>query len=159
MIAIKRSVLADIEERTKAVSGRHEIGGLLLGFRASGSIRVVSHTTPSLGDLSERHRFARRSPVHQIVASKAWISSGFRCDWVGEWHTHPQSVPVPSHIDLSEWKRQASKRRCEMVYLIEGYDDRFLCRLNKYQNSTPIQLEPYNQYGDYVIFDQAMKYR
>jgi integrative and conjugative element protein (TIGR02256 family) len=131
MIAIKRSVLDDIQERTKIVSGRYEIGGLLLGFRAPGSIHVFSHTTPSLGDLSEKYRFVRRSPLHQISASKAWIGSGFRCDWVGEWHTHPQTTPVPSHIDVSQWRKQTARRRSEMVYLIEGLDVRYVCRLNK----------------------------
>lgn len=30
--------------------------------------------------------------------------------YIGEWHTHPQEVPSPSHIDLDEWETLATSR-------------------------------------------------
>jgi integrative and conjugative element protein (TIGR02256 family) len=39
-----------------------------------------------------------------------WKTTGGEVDYLGEWHTHPESIPSPSGIDQHEWSRLMSKR-------------------------------------------------
>ena len=57
---------------------------------------------------------------HQRIVTKKWIKSKGTCNYLGEWHTHPEAVPTPSFIDVSEWKRQlrASKFDDDYLYFI-----------------------------------------
>ncbi|WP_253219630.1 Mov34/MPN/PAD-1 family protein [Pseudomonas sp. B21128] len=40
--------------------------------------------------------------------------------YFGEWHTHPQEVPSPSHIDLDEWETLATSRTDRRPLLAGG---------------------------------------
>jgi integrative and conjugative element protein (TIGR02256 family) len=97
-----------------------EVGGLLLGYRRGPYLHVKFATVPTLDDISEKFRFVRRGLSHQVFAYRAWIASGFRCGWIGEWHTHPEDGPVPSHVDLATWRDQVGKSKRRMVYMIVG---------------------------------------
>ena len=34
--------------------------------------------------------------------------------YVGEWHTHPQEIPIPSGQDIKNWKKLARKANSEV---------------------------------------------
>ncbi|MGR3636185.1 MAG: Mov34/MPN/PAD-1 family protein [Shimia sp.] len=72
------------------------------------------------GGSIESKSFFRRDPSHQKIASKAWDGSEQKVDWVGEWHTHPETQPTPSAIDKRTWASQTRSRNSTMTYFIVG---------------------------------------
>ena len=103
---------------------QYEAGGILLGSYRGEHIEVVSASVPHPGDKRSRFGFTRNREGHQQLAERAWIESGKTITYVGEWHTHPESIPKPSVLDLESWARDLPKR--DMVLLIQGIDDLFV---------------------------------
>lgn len=91
-----------------AQCGRHdtEAGGVLIGHYPATSMDVVLDrlTTPLPGDQRTRTRFYRSQAPHQAEIDREWAVSGGRRVYLGEWHTHPERVPHPSHIDFNGWR-------------------------------------------------------
>lgn len=100
-----------------------EVGGILLGFRRGEAIELKNITRPAFHDKSTSNSFHRKDWSHQLVANFEWIKSGFKSDWIGEWHSHPQNYPKPSKIDIDSWRTQVKKRNANMVYVIIGKKD------------------------------------
>jgi integrative and conjugative element protein (TIGR02256 family) len=42
-------------------------------------------------------------------------------DYLGEWHTHPEEKPIPSFLDISEWRKICSARKERMIFVIVGW--------------------------------------
>lgn len=125
MLLIARNVLERI--RSAAVnSPTAEVGGILLGERKPSGIVVTIATLPARLDICERYSFHRRDPSHQRMATLQWVKSGFKTDWVGEWHSHPQDFPIPSSVDRETWKSQTIKRCAMMSYVIVGTRDNWI---------------------------------
>ena len=100
-----------------------EAGGILLGHRKGSHLQVVFATEPSPADRRSRFRFQREIEPHQTIATQAWQQSGQTMDYLGEWHSHPESDPHPSNIDLTEWKKIISRASECFVFLIVGNEN------------------------------------
>lgn len=102
---------------------KHETGGILAGVLDSGStITITDVTTPQPKDICQRFRFRRSGVGHQTIMDQLWEESGYRKMYLGEWHTHRESIPSPSRVDISGWKSIAKKRQNSpwMLFLILG---------------------------------------
>lgn len=90
------------------VPEKHEAGGVMLGRFIVGSDDVVVDkiTVPMIGDKRSRFRFFRSRNPHQTVIGQEWEASGGTCNYLGEWHTHPEPNPEPSFVDLAGWKKK-----------------------------------------------------
>lgn len=88
-----------------------EAGGMLMGrfLKNTKDIVVDKITVPMKGDKQSRYTFKRLSPLHQRALDKAWQESKGTCNYLGEWHTHPETNPIPSDIDKKDWKRKLSQ--------------------------------------------------
>jgi len=84
--------------------GSHESGGILLGRYIKGSSDVVvDHvTTPMKNDSSSE------------VIDEKWEESKGTCNYLGEWHTHPQDHPTPSSTDIQTWLRLIKETQFEL---------------------------------------------
>lgn len=103
----------------------HESGGVLLGRLIKNSPEVIIDglTTPQRLDKSSPTRFYRHQQGHQALIEKCWQESEGTCNYLGEWHTHPEDYPHPSNIDLHNWIRLARETRQEfsgLFFLIIG---------------------------------------
>lgn len=89
----------------------NEAGGVLMGRHILNCHDVVVDevTTPCWCDKRTRFSFHRSEQHHQRALDKAWKNSGGTCGYLGEWHTHPEPDPTPSHIDLNDWKTRLQK--------------------------------------------------
>lgn len=85
-----------------------EAGGILLGRHIIDSRDVVVDevSVPMKGDKRSRCGFERSNKPHQKVIDERWRTSGGTCQYLGEWHTHPEPVPHPSSVDVGDWKRR-----------------------------------------------------
>jgi integrative and conjugative element protein (TIGR02256 family) len=73
-------------------------------------------------DTGTMFAFRRSSNGHSNLALRRWRESNQTIDWIGEWHSHPESNPTPSQIDLRSWKLITRDRSAPMVFLIVGWE-------------------------------------
>lgn len=102
-----------------------EAGGVLVGRFILGSHDIVIDdiSTPMLKDKRKRMFFKRDKKEHQNFLYKIWEESQGTCNYLGEWHTHPEPFPTPSSHDLKEWKRILKEVDCEseiILFIIVG---------------------------------------
>ena len=121
MILFDKCILTKISNFTHCSGFHNEVGGILLGFRKKEHLYITKATLPGRSDQGSYSSFFRRDWSHQMIATNEWVKSGFRVDWVGEWHSHPESNPVPSSTDKTTWTNQTIKRNVDMVYVIIGF--------------------------------------
>lgn len=117
-------VEADVRQRINAFRqlGKREVeaGGVLLGYRRGSHLHVTDSTLPQRQDKRSRTYFERCDSFHQAYALDRWRESGGQIDYLGEWHTHPELVPVPSCLDRLEWRKICAVRDEAMSFLILG---------------------------------------
>jgi integrative and conjugative element protein (TIGR02256 family) len=91
-------------------SGRRdpEAGGVLLGRHILDAPHIVVDevTVPTKGDRRLWAFFRRGRDAHQRVIDERWAASRGTCQYLGEWHTHPEPVPRASAVDLADWRRR-----------------------------------------------------
>jgi integrative and conjugative element protein (TIGR02256 family) len=97
-------------ERNVQLNDLPESGGVLLGTVHKRGLLVTLATTPTRLDRQLRHLFERLPFGHRSVARRQWRQSAGTTRYIGEWHTHPQDIPIPSYVDLIEWRKLAQKR-------------------------------------------------
>lgn len=112
-VLVEPEVLETVDHFRQDTKDKPEAGGILLGFRRDQHLHVVEATAPTENDRRSRTSFKRAAEPHQRIAMNRWYASGGTMDYLGEWHTHPQSDPSPSGIDIAAWK-----------YINELYPDR-----------------------------------
>lgn len=97
-----------------------EAGGILLGrfIQESSNIVIDQVTVPFNNDVCRRGYFHRQDQKHQQIINDIWLQSHGTCNYLGEWHTHPQVIPNPSDLDLSEWRRKAKDDSYPGTFLI-----------------------------------------
>ncbi|WP_417818915.1 Mov34/MPN/PAD-1 family protein [Tritonibacter scottomollicae] len=120
-ILVASEVIERISTDAARYAGRSERGGIFIGLRRGPHIEIKEATLPMRWDLGSMFAFRRSAHGHQDVALSRWRASAHTMDWVGEWHSHPQSVPTPSHIDLASWRDITNDRNAPMVFLIVGH--------------------------------------
>ena len=89
---------------------QNESGGILLGRRRGRHFEVSCATVPTPKDKRTRTSFVRESDGHQRAATDMWKATHGEVDYLGEWHSHPESIPSPSVIDRREWRRLTTNR-------------------------------------------------
>lgn len=97
-----------------------EAGGVLMGFRRAHHLHVVDLTEPFPTDRSTRTSFRRERTGHAEVVQRRWFGSARTCDYLGEWHTHPEDYPTPSAKDRREWRALVLRSPRSLVFLIAG---------------------------------------
>ena len=95
-------------------------GGIFIGRYRGPHLEIVEISEPLDGDVRTRTSFHRRDPGHADLAVHAWRRSGQTDTFVGEWHSHPISVPLPSLVDTQSWHRLTKATGLNMFFLILG---------------------------------------
>jgi integrative and conjugative element protein (TIGR02256 family) len=83
-------------------AGHREIGGLLMGEHVRDEVfRIVDISVQRSG--GDRACFIRQPKDHQKALKKFFARTGndfTRFNFLGEWHSHPNFVPIPSSTDV-----------------------------------------------------------
>jgi integrative and conjugative element protein (TIGR02256 family) len=84
-----------------------EACGVLIGTKdfASNHYCIESVTVPMSKDIRTKYSFTMKDPRHQQIVDKAYLDSNGISIYLGTWHSHPQAIPIPSHIDYEDWQR------------------------------------------------------
>ncbi len=115
------SLALELLHKFKQYAGQNEAGGILLGCYRDPHIEVVSVTPPGPGDIRRPLSFIRKCASHKREAYKQWNQSGKLITYIGEWHTHPQMIPQPSHTDYRNWLKYLSS--CDTILCIQGIEE------------------------------------
>jgi len=107
-LKITAESLERMERYIQDESQKTEGGGVLLGrfIRYTNNVIVDKVSLPMIGDKRQRHYFKRGEKRHQKVINNAWKKSRGTCNYLGEWHTHPENYPTPSRTDIRGWKEK-----------------------------------------------------
>lgn len=125
-ILIEPNVLDIISQFRQDAASKPEAGGILLGYRRGHHLHIIEATIPQRSDRRSLFGFLRRDRHHRDVAIKRWRESNATVDYLGEWHSHPEVRPKPSHIDVSEWRKICRREpAAAMVFMIVGMDGSF----------------------------------
>ncbi|POR57243.1 hypothetical protein BKM23_24805 [Pseudomonas syringae pv. syringae] len=108
-VYLSQNVLEIFERHVQSDEGT-EAGGILLGHVRGKHLEVLEASEPTRHDRRLRYFFERMIHGHKSLADRCWQETNGLVRYIGEWHTHPQEVPSPSHIDLDEWKTLAKSR-------------------------------------------------
>jgi integrative and conjugative element protein (TIGR02256 family) len=120
MLLIESEVLEGLDAYRQTDPYSTESAGVLLGYRRGNHIHIVQATLPAADDIRNRFSFTRRDKSHQQIATREWRTSGRTKDYMGEWHTHPEAVPAPSMVDVSQWHLLCSRSNKPLIFVILG---------------------------------------
>ncbi len=103
ILYIEDIVLAKLFKYLQRSSTSKEAGGILFGKQAKGreEYYLCDVSEPSHMDKRGRFSFVRNKVSAQRIINKKWDESNGIENYLGEWHSHPENRPTPSHIDRS----------------------------------------------------------
>lgn len=119
LFKINSSVLEQMLSYKQVERGSLEAGGVLLGYYLLESEDIIANriSIPMPGDLRSKTRFFRNKNSHQKIINDIWNETDGRCNYLGEWHTHPENDPNPSSIDIKSWKNKLKTTHFQENYL------------------------------------------
>lgn len=89
-------------EAVRSIDGL-ETGGILLGVDDGQTLQVLHAGGPGPHAVRGPRTFMRDRKYAQRLADSAWAEDCSQ--WIGEWHTHVNTAPIPSEIDLDSYMR------------------------------------------------------
>lgn len=125
-LKISQDVLKIMNDcRQKTIDTQKEHCGVLLGREIVNTLNIIIDkiTEPSEDDIQKKFYFFRDSKYHQRKIVNEWKKSDGTCNYLGEWHTHLEDVPIPSPTDIKEWKKALKKFKFdgnELFFIIIG---------------------------------------
>jgi integrative and conjugative element protein (TIGR02256 family) len=119
-VKITSPVMAIFRKYIQIGNNRNEAGGILIGrlILESSNIVIDKVSIPQKKDRRNRFLFFRHFRGHQKVINRIWKQSKGTFNYLGEWHTHPQDIPIPSSVDVKSWEKLAKKVQSELDFLL-----------------------------------------
>ena len=124
LLTFSTDVLQVFDEFRQVQVDASEAGGVLLGYVRGNHLEVVEATRPTAWDRRLRFLFERFPQGHEFIVKARWGATEGKLRYLGEWHTHPESIPSPSSTDFIEWRKKAKARidGRPMLAVIVGVD-------------------------------------
>jgi len=107
MLRIHPEVILIFEKYKQEGINKKESGGVLSGFYLDDySYRITDASEPTKLDKSSKFSFNRAKESAQDFINNLFRKSKGKKIYLGEWHTHPEGVPVPSDLDIRSIRKQ-----------------------------------------------------
>jgi integrative and conjugative element protein (TIGR02256 family) len=97
-----------------------EMGGIILGqvSESGDQLLICRATIPSTADKRGRTHFRRNKKSAQKIIEYEFHNSEQKNTYLGEWHTHPSKVAIPSSQDLDMIKGQFKENDMKVDFII-----------------------------------------
>ena len=105
-LVIARRVFRTFEQHQQLGPGTAEAGGQLFGSVAGNKVKVTFATGPRPTDIRTRYSYKPDRRAEQAEIDSSHRKGLF---FLGDWHTHPEPLPIPSLQDLQSI-REAFKK-------------------------------------------------
>lgn len=105
-LVVRSSVLAHFEKMRQSSVQHKEAGGQLFGTFHDSTISITHATGPYPRDKRTRFRFTP-CRIQEQTDIDTFFQQG--CHFLGNWHTHPELIPRPSDIDISNTQQRFSR--------------------------------------------------
>lgn len=103
----------------RQVSARKfEAGGILLGGIYEDFIQIEAISIPGGNDIRKPYFFQRDRERAQRLINQAFEYSRGTTNYLGEWHTHYQTDPQPSPLDISEMQQTFEKSELPLKFIV-----------------------------------------
>src|SRR5687768_10232346 len=100
-----------------------ETGGVLLGWYDEENIIVTKATNAGPNATHENFYFRADANYIDMIIDMEFANSDGRVIYLGEWHTHPQTNPQPSSVDLNSLDEITQSSNSPNLLLILGAID------------------------------------
>lgn len=117
-LIIEENVVTSIA--TEGCDTTNESGGVLIGQRKGRHFHIKQLTFPMTGDIRSRVGITRSTENHNSIIQQSIKSSGGEYWYLGEWHTHPQRIPIPSSTDFNTWNKIYREIQIPFICIIAG---------------------------------------
>lgn len=126
-IIIKEQVVDDIR-KYYWLNIKYETGGILLGKfnRESKSIEISEIYELKINFFS-KVLYKRCAKKAQKIIDKRWKETQGTINYIGEWHTHPNMLALPSKVDINSLKEINEKVKKILpctILMIAGKDEK-----------------------------------
>lgn len=132
-IHIYDEVLSTLE-KYKQKKYQNESGGIILGLvYDNNNVYISKISQPNVSDKASRYSFERDKKVAQIIVDSEFNASDGKVIYLGEWHTHPESNPSPSFVDIKMIKQQHMNNKINenfLILLIQGTESLYVALYN-----------------------------
>lgn len=121
VLSISPEIYSKFIEYIEQYNFKIESGGIIAGtlLPAEKKIIVTDITEPQKKDIRNIFAFKRSEFGHQEIMDRLWEDSQHKKTYLGEWHTHNQRIPQPSHIDRRNWiKISQRKQNSEWLFFV-----------------------------------------
>jgi len=128
-IFISENVLTNLNIFKQDKAQKPESGGILLGELCGNRIVIDRLSIPNKKDKFSRFNFVRNLVIAQSIINYEYYNSGYKRIYLGEWHTHPELHPSPSHTDLKMIKKVFKRSNLNTAFillLIQGIETIYL---------------------------------
>lgn len=99
-----------------------EVGGILLGKANQDYSKIYITEIYEINGACnyEKISYVRDAEEAQTIIDRRWHETGGIINYVGEWHTHPNISPTPSHVDIRSMKKLYKKANAMLpiIFLI-----------------------------------------
>ena len=96
-----------------------ESGGVFVGKRLfNETILIVDFSKPSKKDFQRRYHFPKKSSHHQKLVDEHFTESQGYISLIGEWHTHPEEIPIASRVDKRSWNKIIEENKDERLFFL-----------------------------------------
>ena len=101
ILHIEDIALAKLLKYVQRNGSSKEAGGVLIGKQIQDreEYYLCDISEPSRMDKRSRFSFIRSKISAQRIVDKKWHDSNGIENYLGEWHSHPENCPTPSHTD------------------------------------------------------------
>ncbi|SMP72650.1 Mov34/MPN/PAD-1 family protein [Anoxynatronum buryatiense] len=106
-IKITHNVIERIIKYVRLSNQDCEAGGILIGRESVNEDYIIIEyaTEPYPSDIRKKFKFIRKDKNHVLSYKRYYEKYNGIYAYIGEWHTHPESIPHYSQLDLSNWNR------------------------------------------------------
>jgi integrative and conjugative element protein (TIGR02256 family) len=128
-VNLSSNVIKIFENLKQQNKKSHESGGILLGQITGNKVYILKASTPNKFDKSSRYSFECNKDSAQVIIDYEFNNSNQKTIYLGEWHTHPETIPSPSFIDKDMIRNQYFKNKLNepfLILIIQGLKELFV---------------------------------